>query len=242
VTWGKNKFVALGLDGAIMTSPDGNTWTARTSGVSRDTLLDVSWSDGLFVAAGWDSTDHGIILVSPDGISWERRTTGYLGWLCGVTLYNGKFVAVGFNGTISAFQGAILTSSDGVNWTNRISGTKEILMNVIWANNQFVAVGDSGAVFTSPYSAPVINACRSPFEQKKLLIEHNTVRYTLPAAAPISIRLFTIQGRLAKTLLDCRQEPGSYAVAFPSYLPEGGYVLSFRSGNEKIDRTVIVTR
>ena len=52
--------MAVGRGGAILTSPDGVTWTQRTSGTSRD-LNGVAYGNGLFVAVG----DFGIIFTSP---------------------------------------------------------------------------------------------------------------------------------------------------------------------------------
>jgi len=50
----------VGEDGTILTSPDGVTWTPRTSGTSND-LNGVAYGNGTFVAVGED----GIILTSP---------------------------------------------------------------------------------------------------------------------------------------------------------------------------------
>ena len=107
-------FVAVGDIGTILTSPDGITWTSRTSGVSV-VLSGVTYSEslGLFVAVGGSGT----ILTSPDGITWTSRTSGVSTDLRG-TVYSeplGLFVAVGGNRII-------LTSSDGVTWTSRSSG------------------------------------------------------------------------------------------------------------------------
>jgi hypothetical protein len=52
VTYGNGLFVAVGEDGTILTSPDGVTWTQRTSGTSN-WLNGVAYGNGLFVAVGW---------------------------------------------------------------------------------------------------------------------------------------------------------------------------------------------
>jgi len=69
-------WVAVGDGGAIETSPDGTTWTARTSGTST-ALNSVSYAAngrghglGLWCAVGEDGT----ILSSPDGITWTAET------------------------------------------------------------------------------------------------------------------------------------------------------------------------
>ena len=53
-------FVAVGASGTILTSPDGITWTARTSGTTN-ILYGVTWSGTQFVAVGGSGT----IVTSP---------------------------------------------------------------------------------------------------------------------------------------------------------------------------------
>jgi hypothetical protein len=60
VAYGNNTFVAVGDDGTILTSPDGVSWTARTSETGYG-LYGVTYGNGTFVAVGW----YGTILTSP---------------------------------------------------------------------------------------------------------------------------------------------------------------------------------
>jgi hypothetical protein len=138
VAYGNGLFVAVGLGGIILTSPDGVSWTGQTSGTGYS-LSGVAYGNGLFVAVGYGGT----ILTSPDGETWTRRTSGTSNGLFGVTYENGTFVAVGDRGTI-------LTSPDGVNWTARTSGTSNWLSGVTYGNGLFVAVGYGGTILTSP--------------------------------------------------------------------------------------------
>jgi hypothetical protein len=60
VAYGNGLFVAVGWNGAILTSPDGVTWTQRTSGTGNG-LNGVAYGNGRFVAVGRGGT----ILTSP---------------------------------------------------------------------------------------------------------------------------------------------------------------------------------
>lgn len=51
VAWCTDKFVAVGAGGSIKTSPDGVTWTSRTSGTSSD-LYGVSEHNGVLLVTG----------------------------------------------------------------------------------------------------------------------------------------------------------------------------------------------
>ena len=148
----KGLFVAVGDNGTILTSPDGTTWTQRTSPPgpfgARVHLYDVTYGNGLFVTVGGD---NGTILTSPDGTTWAKRNSGTSNDLYGVTYGNGLFVTVGEYGTF-------LTSPDGTTWTKSPSdasataaGPPGLAPRIYYGNGLFVAVGgDNGTILTSP--------------------------------------------------------------------------------------------
>lgn len=129
--------------GCAYTSPDGITWTSRTTGVTTG-LYAICWSSnlGLFVAVG----GLGTIITSPDGITWTTRTSGISKSLQEVCWSSDKslFVAVGTDGVI-------ITSPDGITWTSRTSGMTYQLSGVCWASELglFVIVSDMQKI-TSP--------------------------------------------------------------------------------------------
>lgn len=139
-------FLAMAAGGKLRTSPDGITWTARSTGISTR-LRAAATSLTVAVIVG----DEGTILRSTDGITWSSQTSGTSEDLRDVTYAIGLYVAVGTNGTI-------LTSPDGITWTSRTSGlTTEDLYGVTSNVFQgiaslFVAVGSGteSAILTSP--------------------------------------------------------------------------------------------
>lgn len=68
VEYADGKFVAVGDDGVILTSVDGDTWVQETSGETAD-LLGIAFAQSLWMAVG----DDGRILTSPDAETWTRR-------------------------------------------------------------------------------------------------------------------------------------------------------------------------
>jgi hypothetical protein len=131
VTYGNGLFVAVGEGGTILTSPDGVTWTQRTSGTGMALRRDLR--ERPLRGGGGSLGRHHPHLPGRGDLDGRTSGTGY--WLDGVTYGNGLFVAVGDGGTI-------LTSPDGVNWTQRTSGTGNWLFGVTYGNGLFVAVGD----------------------------------------------------------------------------------------------------
>jgi hypothetical protein len=135
--------VAVRKAGTIGTSPDGITWTERTSGVTNDLYGVTKARAGNYVAAG-----AGPVLSSPDAVSWTKRLTAP-DTLRAVAHGKGLFVAVGLNKHL-------YTSPDGVTWTQRDAGmasvdaTKDDLFSIHFANDLFVAGGQAGYYITSP--------------------------------------------------------------------------------------------
>src|SRR5262249_52340213 len=108
VTWGNGVFVAVGDDGKVLTSVDGNAWQTRT--LSPATLYGVAYGNGLFVAVGVrDSAPYGLIASSSDGMNWNSLfVDGGFGFTT-VAWGGGRFLAV-------RDCGPTLTSTDGVSW------------------------------------------------------------------------------------------------------------------------------
>ena len=54
-------FIAVGEQGTFARSDDGDRWESASETATFDTLRDIAWGNGRFVAVGWNGT----IVVSP---------------------------------------------------------------------------------------------------------------------------------------------------------------------------------
>lgn len=150
-------FAAVALNdasgGAVMTSPDGITWTAHTSPTQG--LRGVCWSPdlSLLVAVG----SAGAVVTSTNGTSWTARTSPSVAdfysvcWSPALSL----FIAVGI---VTGIESQVITSPDGVNWTAQTAATANNWFSVCWSPelSLFCAVAASGIgnrVMTSPDGA-----------------------------------------------------------------------------------------
>lgn len=137
---GKGLFVAVGYEGVIFTSPDGQVWSPRGTHGAGD-LLGISFGKDLFVAVN----NEGEVLTSSDGLVWANhgpKTEGAA--LFNVAYGNGRYVAVGYD--------VILTSSDAKAWSNNKIASMEghvYLKSISYGNNLFIAVGNDGKILTS---------------------------------------------------------------------------------------------
>ncbi len=147
VTYGEGLFVAVAYDGddQIITSPDGITWTARSTPGNNQTWLGVTYGNGTFVAVSQDGTNR--VMTSPDGITWTARSAAEANSWISVTYGEGLFVAVAFDGT-----NRVMTSPDGITWTARSAAEANSWVSVTYGEGLFVAVASDGTnrVMTSP--------------------------------------------------------------------------------------------
>ncbi len=127
VTYGGGLFVAVGQDvsnnGVISTSPDGVTWTPRTSNVARP-LNCVAYGNGRYIAAADNATANSIT-TSTDGITWVTQDLRSL--TAGSPTYQSIAYGNGMWALFSHMNMYYLTSYDAVNWTSRTSAISGII-------------------------------------------------------------------------------------------------------------------
>ncbi len=152
------KFVAVGrpsgsLVNAVMTSPDGDTWTNVPHNLGARNINDVLYAKNLFVAVASDNVGvtNGGAMYSTNGTTWTNANAPRGDWQS-VAFGNGTFVAVA-SFTVTTL---VMTSTDGINWTSRTpASTSNSWRGVAFGNGLFVAVAagaPSGnpSIMTSP--------------------------------------------------------------------------------------------
>lgn len=143
--------VAAGASGTqVMTSPDGFTWTIRTTGTNRH-YTSICWSPsvGLFVAVNQDTGITAGVITSPDGITWTARVTPNIA-------ANGAWQAVCWSPDLNLFVAvgatndsthAVMSSTNGTTWTLHVTPSSTVTyQSVCWSPELgiFLAVGQAG--------------------------------------------------------------------------------------------------
>jgi hypothetical protein len=168
VTHAANRFVAVGDQGVILSSPDGTNWTTQSS-ATRNTLNEITYGHGLFVAVG----ENGTIITSADAESWETRSSGTSAGFTAIAFGNDRFVAIAGDGTIHTstdgfvwlqapfqasgmrgiafgnglfltFNGQVLSSVDGLTWSVAASLPPGSYSRIHFGNGTFVISGFLG--------------------------------------------------------------------------------------------------
>jgi hypothetical protein len=127
-----------------MTSPDGISWTTRTS-AADNSWVGLTWSPALSLFCAVASSGTGNrVMTSPDGISWTTRTSAAdnswvdITWSPELSL----FCVVSVTGT----GNRVMTSPDGISWTTRTSAANNDWRGLTWSPELgvFCAIGGSG--------------------------------------------------------------------------------------------------
>ena len=138
-----SNLVAVGNNGAIVTSNDGGTsWSLGTRQVDA-TLRSVYFATA---TKGWAVGDAGTILVTNDaGNTWTNQSVITSQSLTGVRFTDAQ------KGLVCGTKGLMIMSTDGGNaWTSLSTGTTKNLRSVSYLNGTTaVAVGDSTAIIKS---------------------------------------------------------------------------------------------
>jgi len=106
VVAGNDRLVSIGDYGArLVRANDSAKWTAVPDAKATDTLIDITYGNGVFVGGGL----HGLRMKSADGLTWTDRIVGEEGEHLNAMIFDGqRFVGVG--------QGATYSSRDGTEW------------------------------------------------------------------------------------------------------------------------------
>ncbi|MBI3789937.1 MAG: hypothetical protein HY275_03565 [Gemmatimonadetes bacterium] len=144
--YGAGVYVVVGESNAIYTSPDGVTWTSRTSALTAGaTIYDVQFGGGQFVAVSFSAAE---VQTSPDGITWTKRTTG----LAGLTLTHALYSTRLSLWIIVGSDGKVRTSPDAITWTSRTTAFSGGGFYALWlaeSETTVVMVGQNGQIATS---------------------------------------------------------------------------------------------
>lgn len=136
IAFGLGLFVIIDRAGQVLTSPDGQAWTARTSlaFTAGQYWSAITFGGTKFVAVNGANTQSTAAASSTDGITFTPRTLPSSAYWAGVFYGGGLYIAY-------STTSAAATSADGITWVART------LPDVPGAGGDSVAYGNAAYVF-----------------------------------------------------------------------------------------------
>ena len=180
IVYAQNQYVVVREGGAIMTSPDGLSWTSRKS-PTKNNLLGLFWDGHQYFAGG----DKGTILTSLDGISWTSRNSGGRINFYGFAHSGTRYVAVGNDG--------IRISDDSVTWTAPAKAPAVPFTACTWTGTEFLACGLGLDAHPTIYTSP---------DGDVWALRENTIQASLRAAITVNGAIYIAGDRVIKKSTD----------------------------------------
>lgn len=126
---GKDLLVAVGDFGRKSVTRDVITWKNTTNVKPVDTLIDITFGNGVFVGGGM----HGLRMRSEDGLTWTDRVIGEEGEHINTILFDGKqFVGVGQGGTYFSPDGKAWTRAPNIDAPTTAAFGNGIYVGALW--------------------------------------------------------------------------------------------------------------
>ena len=126
VCYGNERFIAVGSEGKVYSSADGETWSYVQLSVSEN-LYRIRYVNNTFIISGAEGT----LITSTDGETWTIRTSGTLTDLWGVAYGNNMYVVGGVD--------SVLISTDLETWTPYSLPVQQgSCRSITFANGMFV--------------------------------------------------------------------------------------------------------
>jgi hypothetical protein len=187
LTFANGHFVGVGYGALrpiyIISSTDGLNWSSPASYPTSNTLLAVTYGNGLYVAVG----ESGTIVRSSDLVTWTVCNSGTTKTLRAITYTGTRFLAGGDSATMlrsvdglswtpspaSSFDvrglasgngavvavgvyngmGRLHASPDGLGWPGDATAASQPLNGVGFVNDRFIALGNNGLIMESDVPA-----------------------------------------------------------------------------------------
>jgi len=236
-------FVSGAFGRVIKTTNGGNTWISQNLLPNESNLISIYFSDlNTGYISGGDPFTGGLIFKTTNsGANWVQQLSGNNGYFYSVTLPAGAGESSVF---ASGESGKILRSSTGgVSWNSQISGVSSSIRSVVFtSSNTGYAVGNNGVILKTTTGGVVTGFTQSGSQlPNKFFLSQNfpnpfnpstIINYQLAINSFVSVKIHNIIGDEVATLVNEKQNAGSYSVDFnAASLPSGVYYYKLFTGN-----------
>ncbi len=244
---GVNIFAGTEGGGVFLSTNNGTNWTAVNSGLTS-TLIRSLFVSGTNLYAGTE--DDGAFLSTDDGTSWTNLTYDFNG--NNPNVY--AFAVSGTNLFAATYGGVFLSTNNGTSWTAVNSGLSDASVNALALSGTNLFVGTEGSgVWKRPLSQMVSSVNQAPtgLPEKFALYQNYpnpfnptaVISYQLSAVSNVTLTVYDILIREVATLVNEKQNAGSYSVTFDgSRLASGVYFYRLVAGNYSATKRLVLMK
>lgn len=251
--FGRDGNLFAGTNNGVYRSQDkGETWTKLENGIPGNSYV------RRFIAEGTDLfalADDGIYRSQDKGESWSRHTDGFPSFpqASGLAIRAGHlFTVVIRMGKLSG--DVYYTATESIAWTADSDNLAEQMSAILGAHGNYVyasahnglwrrPLADFGISTVNRHHAAIPGSFRLEQNYPNPFNPSTSIRYTVPAAGRVSLKVYDALGRERATLLDRHQAAGTYTVAFDATdLPSGLYLYRLETGAQVETRVMTLLR
>ncbi|MCL4512257.1 MAG: T9SS type A sorting domain-containing protein [Bacteroidetes bacterium] len=254
-------FFAGGSSTGILRSTNGGTqWAAANNGIPANITVSSIGGDGTNVFA---VTTSGLYKSKDDGITWARSDSGLPASISVVNGYvSGQQGDIALVATAGSFTlGNVFLSTDGgTSWSSINDGMLPTSISSVFIDSGKVFVGAGNGSGGGPWGIwywqlPAVTSVKEHFVAGKptdFQLDQNypnpfnpttVISYQLSAVSNVTLRVYNVLGQEVTTLVNERQNPGSYTVTFnASNLPSGVYFYRLRAGSYVSVKKLVVLK
>ena len=221
--------------GLYRSTNNGDQWVLKDSGITNPDIKSVAVNASGIVFAG---TFNGVFRSTNNGDSWQRKDSGVtsLSAVYAITFNSNNDVYIGkFGG------GVYCSANNGEFWTQKNSGLPDLNVNTVMADrNGFIYTGTNGSgVFKSINTITNISQSGLPVKKIEELQNYPNpfnpvtfIHYSVSESDYVDLKVFDVSGKLVSSLIDKKQERGSYDIEFAGGdLPGGVYFYRLVTGD-----------
>jgi photosystem II stability/assembly factor-like uncharacterized protein len=237
--------IAVGGSAVLVTTNGGLTWSNH-SPAGDLSLQAVHMIDLLNAFAVGHS---GVILKTTNGgMNWVPLVSGTSNSFFGVHFVNQS------TGMIAGAQGTIIrTSNGGQSWIPQVTNTSRSIQSIqLVTDSLATAVGDSGLILRTVSGGTLVSVSYQPTIPNAFDLLQNypnpfnpvtILRYDLPIASDVLLRVYNIMGQEVATLVDDNKPAGHHQISWhPQDIASGVYLCRLQAGKFTKTRKLLLLR
>lgn len=225
----------------IATTNGGGTWSSQNPGLANRKVNALLW-DGSFLYSGTEGGAYALRMNRSPDPGWKLEALGSTSPPAVLALsspdpYTDVITPL-LAGTEG--QGAFFRASSA--WAAINEGLVEMDIQAAGVSNQYLFIGTDGGVWRRPMSQ-VYTSVRMPGRNTPMhfrINENGVFSFSLPVGTFVSLKVFSLQGKLLHTLIHEDLAAGDHTRQ--TDLPNGIYLFSLQSGGGTETRKLALLR